>query len=280
VTYRRVLAATDYSAQSLAAAKLARAIAAPGARMRVAHVTPLAEMPPRIDLRADVQRSQLAEWCGKADLPTEEAVVLFGSAAKEIAKEAAGMEADLVALGHTGLGRVAQLLLGSVARSVVRLAPCDALVARGSPPPSAGPALRHVMVATDLYAPSARAAERALEIATAHAAELSLVHAVDPDVWQMALRTPRSEFPEAPDWVEHTYGGMVHDFNVKHLGGKGKEVVVHGSPARVVAEEATRRKADLLVVGTHGAHGLERLLLGTHAEAIVERAPCSVLVVR
>jgi nucleotide-binding universal stress UspA family protein len=48
----------------------------------------------------------------------------------------------------------------------------------------------------------------------------------------------------------------------------------------VVADEARRWKADLIVVGTHGRRGVGRMLLGSGAEQIVRTAPVPVLVIR
>lgn len=48
----------------------------------------------------------------------------------------------------------------------------------------------------------------------------------------------------------------------------------------VVAEEAQRWEADLVVVGTHGRRGLGRALMGSGAEQVVREAPVPVLVVR
>jgi nucleotide-binding universal stress UspA family protein len=47
-----------------------------------------------------------------------------------------------------------------------------------------------------------------------------------------------------------------------------------------VTDEASRWRADLLVLGTHGRHGLGRVLLGSDAEQIARQAPCPVLLVR
>jgi nucleotide-binding universal stress UspA family protein len=48
----------------------------------------------------------------------------------------------------------------------------------------------------------------------------------------------------------------------------------------VVADEARRWKADLIVVGTHGRRGVGRILLGSGAEQIIRMAPVPVLVIR
>ena len=48
----------------------------------------------------------------------------------------------------------------------------------------------------------------------------------------------------------------------------------------VVADEARRWKADLIVVGTHGRRGVGRLLLGSGAEQVIRMAPIPVLVIR
>jgi nucleotide-binding universal stress UspA family protein len=56
-------------------------------------------------------------------------------------------------------------------------------------------------------------------------------------------------------------------------------VVREGNPAREILEQATSMKADLLVVGTHGRSGFERLVLGSVAEKVLRKAGCPVLTV-
>jgi nucleotide-binding universal stress UspA family protein len=50
-----------------------------------------------------------------------------------------------------------------------------------------------------------------------------------------------------------------------------------GEPNQVIPQVATEARAELIVMGTHGRHGLRRLLLGSVAEAVVQSAPCPVL---
>jgi universal stress protein A len=53
-----------------------------------------------------------------------------------------------------------------------------------------------------------------------------------------------------------------------------------GDPADEIVKTARSISADLLLVGTHDTWGLERFLLGSVAESVSKRAPCSVLIVR
>jgi nucleotide-binding universal stress UspA family protein len=56
--------------------------------------------------------------------------------------------------------------------------------------------------------------------------------------------------------------------------------VTTGAPSDCIVSLASAVDADLIVLGTHGRHGLERMLLGSVAEEVVRRAPCGVFVIR
>lgn len=67
---------------------------------------------------------------------------------------------------------------------------------------------------------------------------------------------------------------------VDKLGVNGVEQVVRVGPAKfVILEEAKKMGADLIMVGSHGRHGV-RLLLGSTANAVLHGAHCDVLAVR
>jgi nucleotide-binding universal stress UspA family protein len=56
--------------------------------------------------------------------------------------------------------------------------------------------------------------------------------------------------------------------------------LVEGEPADEIVRVAQETGCDLVVLGTHGRTGLDRLLMGSVAEQVVRRAPCPVLTVR
>jgi nucleotide-binding universal stress UspA family protein len=67
---------------------------------------------------------------------------------------------------------------------------------------------------------------------------------------------------------------------LQHAGWRARAVVREGVPQTELLKEAAASRADLLVVGARGTSGLARLLLGSVAEAILDRSPAPVLLVK
>lgn len=288
MAYRRVLIGTDFSEASLEAARCALVYGGRDARYRVVHVEPPSGPPSwwptgrdepaggAATRREGLLRS-LHEWARKAGLPNVEPALPVGSAGKEMAREAAAMGADLVVVGSRGRSKVERLLLGSTARAILRASVADTLVVRGKTGAPDGPGATRILVATDFNEPSRAAAKRALALAQEWNAEVRVVHAVDPTPWS----DPMMEPPDGADDPQHLawVPDALHRFNAEALGGIAKEDLLRGMAVREVPRHAEEVGADLVVVGTHGAGGIERFLLGSVAEGLVERSPCPVLVV-
>ncbi len=59
-----------------------------------------------------------------------------------------------------------------------------------------------------------------------------------------------------------------------------RTLLVNGVPHEAIVETARSVGADLIVMGTHGRSGLQRLVLGSVAENVLRHAPCPVLTLR
>jgi nucleotide-binding universal stress UspA family protein len=88
---------------------------------------------------------------------------------------------------------------------------------------------------------------------------------------------------EARERMQTHVGKLVDEFLARggalpmdHVG----VYVASGLPSERILALATAVDADLIVLGTHGRHGIGRMLLGSVAEAVVRRAPCGVFVIR
>ena len=184
---------------------------------------------------------------------------------------------DLIVVGthgHTGLSR---LLLGSVAATVLRRAPCDVLVVRGA---ATRAMFSKPLVGTDFSAASEKAITRADHV-TAPGHGLDVVHAweLPAGSWGASL-LGQERFPWSAvrDAVVDGAQRQAHQLEAAHHGGFRVQLE-QGAPASVIDRVAARGGHDLIVVGSHGHRGFRRLLLGSVTESTVRHAPCSVLVV-
>ncbi len=59
-----------------------------------------------------------------------------------------------------------------------------------------------------------------------------------------------------------------------------RHAVLEGDPASEIVRYAADQQADVIVIGTHGRTGVDRLVLGSVAERVMREAHCSVLVVK
>ena len=140
---------------------------------------------------------------------------------------------------------------------------------------------RRILVAADLSAPSLSALDAAKTLARRWGAMLEIVHVEHPPMvaaWvgpdSMPVSVPRPS-PEPRRKIEEKLRKAAAGFAPERL----KLRTVHGWPPAALLEMARPERADLMVMGTHGYAGLDRLLTGSVAEAVVRRAHIPVLVV-
>jgi nucleotide-binding universal stress UspA family protein len=133
----------------------------------------------------------------------------------------------------------------------------------------------HILVPTDFSEMSELALEYAKVIAKLGNSELLLVHVNPP----MALITP----PEAA-WVDLSEVQSLHEEQLEQRGDalrsagfRAQAISATGPLYEELLSTVNHYKADLIVLGTHGKKGLERLLLGSDAEALLRQARCPVL---
>lgn len=141
---------------------------------------------------------------------------------------------------------------------------------------------KHILAAVDLSEESAQVLERAQTEAQMHDARLSVVSVVRPltqvyggvDVAPLAGRAVSFE-EQAVDQAEKQLREVADRYGVK----SDDVHVILGAPAHDIRELAGRIDADLIVIGTHGRHGLG-LLLGSTANAVLHGVERDVLAVR
>ena len=212
--------------------------------------------------------------------------VLSGSPRDKIIDYAKQWGADLVMVGSHGHGAAVRFLLGSVAQAVLRRATCSVEIVRQGPEASSRGI--KVLLATDGSECSAKAAAFIVNRpwpAQSEVRILSVVQLMTADLPSLVS----SMGGPAPGLADEVYeqGQKLAKEAVakarKTLSAAGlavSDATPLGEPRAMILDEAKSWGAGLIVVGSHGRHGLERLLMGSVAEAVAGYAKCSVEVVR
>ncbi len=143
------------------------------------------------------------------------------------------------------------------------------------------PNYQQIVVAIDFSESSKMVAARALDIAQKNGAEIILLHAVE----YLSPLAFGDELVPSPEWL--LVEGELIKQGEKSLRAFAKEMglaeatilVPSGSPSHEIITVAKEKNADLIVVGTHGRRGLQRLL-GSTVNSVINRATCDVLSIR
>lgn len=138
---------------------------------------------------------------------------------------------------------------------------------------------QHILVAVDLTEECDPVMKRAVALAKANDAQLSAVHVVEPmamafggDVPMDLSMLQQQQFDQAKE--------RLHQFTLTYPQITGTQChLVYGQPRQEIHRLAAEQDCDLIVVGSHGRHGLA-LLLGSTANDVLHGAPCDVLAVR
>lgn len=192
----------------------------------------------------------------------ESMVVSTGATADVLEAVVRETDAALLILGgkhHTAVGR---WLGGSTVQQVVRRLSVPLLVTAGE--------MRRcprMMVAVDPSYAAIPTVDRAVAFARLLGSPLHALHVVDPPPaiaelppnWSREI-VERDIWPRLP-LVEHA------------------KVVRQGVPFTTIVDEALAWRADIIVVGSHGKNWVDRLLIGSVTEDLLNNLPCAVLVV-
>lgn len=209
-----------------------------------------------------------------------------GSPHREINKFASDWGADLVMVGCNDFSNLERLFLGSTAQTVVRHAPCSVEVVR--PPRHAEKSSREdglrILGATD-GSELSRVALRSIKDRPWPSGSIVKVISVP----EFILVKDPSYFQSH----EFTDLGQAAVESAKESVAAGMKILSQGTlkvsfavptleerPYRVILHEAEAWPADLIVVGSHGRTGFDRVIMGSVSEAVALHAACSVEVIR
>ena len=142
------------------------------------------------------------------------------------------------------------------------------------------PAITRILVPTDFSASADAALAYALKLADQVGAAVRLVHVFeDPDAVSIYSEV---YVPMPPEMRAQLLDSIRRQLTARTTAsghGNVTTEVLNGAAAKAIVEGATDNQCDLIVMGTHGRHGMAHVLMGSVAERVVRTAACPVLVV-
>lgn len=137
---------------------------------------------------------------------------------------------------------------------------------------------RRIVLAVDLTEESNIVAERARKLVDAFGAELHIVHVIEPLSLAYGGDIPM-DLSTVQDQIHDQARSHLAEFAANLQVPEDRQHLIFGRPESEIQRTAQKVNADVIVVGSHGRHGLA-LLLGSTANGVLHGASCDVLAVR
>jgi len=272
--FTNVLVGVDGRTNGRDAIALAEQLAAPGAKLTLAHVRggaahPLqAATPVLLGEEAEFSEKLLADELERSGLQAETVSLVASTPGAGLHQQAEAQGADLLVVGSTSRGLLGRAMIGDDTRASLNGAPCAVAIADRGYQEQAGP-LKKIGVAYNESPESRAALELARELGGSSGAEVDALEVVSIPTYAFTGLVPPA-FGETMDV-------MVAEGNARMgalPGVKGR--AVYGLAGEELA--AFGDGLDLLVVGSRSYGPVRRLVSGSTSDFLQRHARCSLLV--
>jgi nucleotide-binding universal stress UspA family protein len=134
-----------------------------------------------------------------------------------------------------------------------------------------------ILHATDLTPVSQPAFQMACSLARDYGARLIVLHVAQPP---LALYNEVGMYVPPPTNYRENALERLHRLAPPRTDVRVERMMLEGDVAEEILKFAEKAPCNIIVMGTHGRHGLGRILIGSVAEQVLRKAPCPVLLVR
>jgi len=234
----------------------------------------------RLEAEAKEKMEDVVTQIGATDLSVKRVIKRRPEPEDAICDYATEQNADVVVMGTHGRRALSRVMLGSVAESVVRQAPCSVLTVRAGDEPE-NIDIERILTPVDLSDYSVPLLRTADEVASTFEADLDILHVVEPLPFPVPLvggftlndlavePTHRAE-EHIADLIEQA-GDLTSSYRVR---------VEEGHAAMTILDTAEELDSDLVCIASHGLSGVTRMLVGSVTARVVRRSSCPVLTLR
>lgn len=142
--------------------------------------------------------------------------------------------------------------------------------------------IKSILFPTDFSEGSSQALQYAVDLTKKYGAKLYLVHVIYDIAKATGWYVPHVSMDQMYKDIQEGARKELDKFGSEELSGMKnlERIVVTGVPHEEIINSAKKNKIDMIIMGTHGRKGIDRILFGSTAAQIVRFAPCPVLTVR
>ena len=141
--------------------------------------------------------------------------------------------------------------------------------------------LHKILCAVDLTDQATNAAEYALMLAKGSNAQIELVSVAPHPTYYVGMRTFHDSSEDIEKKIIDAYEPLLDEFAAKYFPGlQVKTTLLYGDPGSELVNYCQKKEWDLVVMATHSRTGINRLLLGSVAQKVVNMVDLPVLTIR
>ncbi|MFP5211757.1 MAG: universal stress protein [Acidobacteriota bacterium] len=136
-----------------------------------------------------------------------------------------------------------------------------------------------ILFPVDLAGISSKIVPEVLQMASRMKAEIHLLYVAECLEQFTAFYVPHPSLDQFEDEITRSAKRKLEEFAEEHFMDYGdtKTVIVRGDPAEEILKYIGTERIDLVIIGTHGRKGLDRVLFGSVADQVVKLSPTPVL---
>ena len=141
---------------------------------------------------------------------------------------------------------------------------------------------QNILVPFDLSSPSTHAFKVALDVAQKYDSKITLITCVEGDAWHHKFYDARVDFEllKKQSKVAKKHMENLEDMATKVGVSIKLQILKSTSVVNDIIKFSKSRKIDLIVMSSHGRTGLDKLILGSVANGVVQRTRCPVLLIK
>jgi nucleotide-binding universal stress UspA family protein len=143
--------------------------------------------------------------------------------------------------------------------------------------------MKKILVPCDFSRPAVNAYRFALKVAEKSKGVINLIHVIELPILHDTMLMPvlsieKSFMDDMKIKTERNFKKLIEKYETKRV--KVKSTVVFGAVSRMIADYATAKSMDVIVMGSHGASGIREFFIGSNAEKIVRTSRVPVFVLK